>query len=181
MQRFAIFVTLLLAAPAAAEPCGEWLAPSDHETLDAVETLTTSLRTKVVYVGRGETPETWTRKLTLWTYPAWVLDRAAFAEHAARIRQGIVADCPNATASELRLFDWSELAAAEYAVVCPLYPVTGRQDIYFVRTIAGATGLLAAAVTFPQPPTEAEISQARAWLDSLILCTPASAEPACRL
>ena len=61
-----------------AEPRGEWLAPSDRETLDAVETLTTSLRTKVVYVGRGETPETWTRKLTLWTYPAWVLDRAAF-------------------------------------------------------------------------------------------------------
>lgn len=179
-MRCIIFTSLLLAAPAAAEPASEWLAPRDPETLDAVETFATDHKTKVVYVGRGETQANWTRRLTLWTYPGLVLDRAAFAEHATRIRQAIIADCPNATASELRLFDWSGSAAAEYAVVCPLYPVTGRQDIYFVRTIAGATGLLAAAVTFLHPPTDAEIAQARAWLDSLALCTPATTQPACR-
>ena len=179
-MRFAIFTAFLLAAPAAAEPPAEWLAPRDLDTLEAVETSATDLRTKIVYVGRGETRESWTRRLTLWDYPAIVLDRAPFAGHAASVRQDIIADCPNVTASDLRLFDWSGLAAAEYGVVCPFYPVTGRQDIYFVRTIAGTGGLLAAAVTFHGPPTEAETAQARAWLDSLILCTPASTEPACR-
>jgi hypothetical protein len=170
----------LSAAPALAQPSGEWLAARDRETLEVIESSRTEFKTKTVYVGRGETPETWTRRIMIWSYPGYVLDRAAFAEQTADIRRATIADCPGVRASALRPFDWSGRAAADYVIVCPFYPETGRQDIYLVRSIAGATGFLAAAVTFRHPPTEAEAEQARTYLDTLVLCTPARDEPACR-
>jgi hypothetical protein len=170
----------LSAAPALAHPSGEWLAPRDLETLDAIEISRDEFRTKTVYVGRGETAETWTRRITTFSYAGSALDRAAFVEEAARIRREIISDCPGVRASALRLLDWSRRPAADYLIVCQLYPRTGRQDIYLVRTISGAAGGLAAAITFRRPPTQAETERARAYLDTLILCTPARSEPACR-
>lgn len=170
----------LSAAPALAQPSGDWLAPRDRETLDVIERSRTEFESKTVYLGRGETPETWTRRITIWSFPGYVLDRAAFAAQAADIRREIIADCPGVRAGELRSFDWSGRAAADYVIVCPFYPGTGRQDIYLARSIAGATGFLAAAVTFRHPPTEAEAEQARAYLDTLVLCSPTRDEPACR-
>jgi hypothetical protein len=179
MIRCVVSIALLLAVPAAARSPGEWLAPSDRETLDVVEIASSGSRTKTVYVGRGETAETWTRRITIWSAPDYVLDRAAFAEQAARIRQGIISDCPGVRATELREFQWSGRPAAEYLIVCLLYPMTGRQDIYLVRSIAGRSGDIAAALTFRRPPTEAETARARAYLDTLLLCTPARDEQAC--
>lgn len=170
----------LSAAPALAQPSGEWLAPRDREALDVIERSRTEFKSKTVYVGRGETPQTWTRRITIWSYPGYVIDRAAFAEQAAGVRREIISDCPGVRAGELRSFDWSGRAAADYVIVCHLYPETGRQDIYLVRSIAGTTGLLAAAVTFRRPPTEAQAEQARAYLDTMVLCTPASVESVCR-
>lgn len=180
MRSLAAALLGLSAAPSLAQSSGEWLAPRDRETLDVIESSRTEFEMKTVYVGRGETPRTWTRRITIWSYPGYVLDRAAFAEQTARIRQAIVSDCPGSRAGELRLFDWSGRAAADYLIVCSFYPATGRQDIYLARSIAGTTGLLAAAVTFRRPPTEAETEQARAYLDTLLLCTAARNQPACR-
>ncbi len=180
MRSLAAVLLVLSAAPALAQSSREWLAPRDRETLDVIESSTTEFKTKTVYVGRGETPETWTRRITIWSYPGYLLDRPAFAEQAAGIRREIISTCPGVRAGELRLFDWSGRAAADYVIVCPFYPETGRQDIYLVRSIAGTTGLLAAAITFRRPPTDAEAARARAYLDTLILCAPARDEPACR-
>lgn len=176
----AAVLVALFAAPALAQPAGEWLAPRDRDTLDMIETARTGARTRTVYVGRGETAQSWTRRITTWSSPGYSLDRAAFVAQAARIRAGIIADCPGIRASEMRLFEQAGRAAAEYLIVCPRYPATGRQDIYLVRSIAGASGPLAAAITFRRPPSEAETERARAYLDSLVLCTPARAAPACR-
>lgn len=179
-NRLAAALAALFAAPALAQPSGEWLAPRDRETLDAIETSRTQFRTKTVYVGRGETAQTWTRRITTWSSSGSALDRAAFVEQAASIRREIISDCPGVRAGDLRLFDWSGRPAADYIIVCLFYPRTGRQDIYLARSISGTTGDLAAAVTFRRPPTEAEAEQARAYLDTLILCTPARNAPACR-
>lgn len=180
MRSLAAALLILSPAPSLAQSPAEWLAPRDRETLDVIEGSSTEFNTKTVYVGRGETPETWTRRITIWSLPGYVLDRAAFAEQAAGVRREVISDCPGVRASALRSFDWSGRAAADYVIVCPFYPATGRQDIYLARSIAGTTGFLAAAVTFRRPPTEAEAAQARAYLDTLVLCTPAREEPACR-
>jgi hypothetical protein len=180
MMRLAAALLALSAAPALAQPAGEWLAPSDRETLDAIETGRIGPRTKIVYVGRGETERTWTRRITTWSSPGYAIDRAAFVAQAARIREEVIADCPGIRAGEMRLFEQSGRAAAEYLIVCPLLPATDRPDIYLVRGIAGASGPLWAAITFRRPPTEAETEGARAYLDSLVLCPAARDEPACR-
>jgi hypothetical protein len=179
MIRWLASIALLLAAPAAARSPAEWLAPSDREMLDVIEFASSGSRTKIVYVGRGETAETWTRRITIWSAPDYVLDARAFAEQAARIRQGIISDCPGVRATELREFQWSGRPAAEYLIVCLLYPATGRPDIYLVRSIAGTSGDIAAAITFRRPPSEAETERARAYLDTLLLCTSARDEQAC--
>ena len=179
MKPYLIPITLLLAAAAPAHLTGEWLVPPDRETLDTIENVRNSLKMKTVYVGRGETPENWTRRISLWSYPGRVDGRAAFAESMTGLRQDILTDCPGATASALRLFDWADRPAAEFGVVCILYPITGRPDIYLVRVIQGRTGRVASAITFRRPPTDAETGAAREYLDALLLCTPASALPAC--
>jgi hypothetical protein len=180
VKAFLVLIVLLLAAAAPAQVDGEWLMPPDRETLHPIESVRNSLKMKTVYVGRGETTENWTRRITTWSYPGRVDDRAAFAESMVGLRQDILADCPDATASPLRLFDWADRPAAEFGVVCMRYPITGRSDIYVVRVIQGRTGRIAAAITFRRPPTDAETGAARAYLDTLLLCTPASALTACR-
>ncbi len=175
-------LTLAMAATgiAAAQVPVEWLAPTDGATLEVVESERTEQRVKTVYLGRGETAENWTRRITVWSYRRPPQSRADFADWATRIRQEIIADCPDVRASELRLFDWSGRAAAEFLIVCPLYPATGRPDIYLARSISGDSGLLAAAVTFRRAPTEVEAAAARSYLDTLRLCTAATASAICR-
>lgn len=186
MPRYCVSITFRLALvlamvrPAVAQVPDEWLAPGDRATLAVVETERTERRAKTVFVGRGETTTDWTRRLTIWSFARPLNGRADFIEWATRIRQEIIADCPNVRASDLRVFDWSGRAAAEFLIVCPLYPRTGRQDIYLVRSIFVGSGILSAAVTFQQAPTEALATAARAWLDTLLLCTATTANPACR-
>jgi hypothetical protein len=174
-----VLIALLVAAAAQARNASEWLVPRDRETLDVAEQIRSELKTKTVYVGRGETQEGWTRRISVWFYPGIVFDRGGFATWIEGLRLEVVADCPGARASELRLFDWEGLAAAEFDMACQFYPATGRPDIYLLRTMQGRDGQLVAAITFRQAPTEAETRAARAYLDSLILCTPTSALPLC--
>ena len=181
-MRFSFGLALALAMPghALAQLPDEWLAPSDRATLEVVASERNELRSKTVFVGHGETATDRERRLTIWSSALPLDGRADFIEWATRIRQEIIADCPNVRASDLRLFDWSGRAAAEFLVVCPLYPATGRQDIYLVRSIFVGSGILSAAVTFRQAPTEAEAAAARAWLDTLLLCSATTANPAYR-
>jgi hypothetical protein len=158
----------------------EWLAPADYRALDASEVGWSGAVFRIVYIGRGETRENWSRRITTWSTPSDIWGVGPVAAQAADAQAAVVADCPGARSGGLRSFDWSGRHAAEFWVACDLYPGTGRPDHYLVRLISSEAQLLSAAVTFRAPPTAAEITAARAYLDTLIICDELAAVPPCR-
>jgi hypothetical protein len=168
------------AASASVYPVSEWLAPADHQALEAAETGWSGSIFRVLYVGRGETAENWSRRITTWSTPSGIWGPGPVAAQAAQAQRAVVADCPGARSGAMRTFDWSGRPAAEFWVACDLLPATGRPDHYLVRLISGEERLLSAAITFRAPPTSAEIAAAGAYLDTLIVCTERTAGPACR-
>jgi hypothetical protein len=175
---FLFWISAALSAPA--YPVSEWLAPADHSTLEATEVRWSGYTFRIVYIGRGETAENWSRRITTWSSPSDILGAGSLSTEAANIKEAIIADCPGSRSGALRLFTSSGRSAAEFWIACDLYPETGRPDHYLVRMISGQARLLSAAITFRAPPTTAQIADASAYLDTLLICTELTAGPACR-
>lgn len=135
------------------------------------DTFRASIKSRIIRVPRGETLDNWTRKLTVFRYATIAFDREGLREFATQTRRDIISDCPDGRASEIRFFDWAGRPSAEFHTVCPRDPETGRPDIYLLRMIGGVTDYLSAAVSFRTAPSDADLAQAGAWLDSLYLCT----------
>jgi hypothetical protein len=161
-------------------PVSEWLAPVDHALLEATETRWSGSILRHVYIGRGETRESWSRRVSTWSAPRNVFGSGPLAAQASAVQRDVVASCPGSRSGALRLFAWSGRPAAEFWIACDLLPATGRPDHYLVRMISGEAQLLSAAITFRAPPTAAQVASASDYLDTLIICTERAAAPACR-
>ena len=177
-MNFLLWIGALLAA--SDYPVSEWLAPADHETLEVSDMSWSGSIFKHVYLGRGETPQNWSRRISTWSAPGDIWGTGSMAAKARDVREGVLADCPGARSGPLRLFSWSGRPAAEFWIACDRLPATGRPDHYLVRMISGRAHQLSAAITFRAPPTQRQVVAARAWLDTLVLCREASARAACR-
>lgn len=173
MLNFLLGMSAVLSATA--YPVSEWLAPADHHALEATEAGWSGSIFRHVYIGRGETRESWSRRITTWSAPRDIWGPGPMATQADTARQTVLDDCPGARSGTLRLFTWSGRPAGEFWIACDLLPATGRPDHYFVRMISGKAHLLAAAITFRAPPTNAEVAAASAYLDTLMICTEANA------
>ena len=167
-----------MSAPA--YPVSEWLAPVDHPTLEAAETGWSGSIFRHVYIGRGETVDNWSRRITTWSAPGDIWGAGPLATRAETVQEAIVADCPGSRTGPLRVFTWSGRPAAEFWIACDLYPETGRPDHYLVRMISGEARQLSAAITFRAPPTTAQVAAASGYLDTLLICNEVTAGSACR-
>ena len=175
-----VLIGMGAALAAAAIPVSEWLAPSDHEALEATEAGWSGSIFRHVYVGRGETRDGWSRRITTWSAPPDTWGTGPLDTVASDVRRQVMSDCPGSRSGALRLFTWSGRPAAEFWIACDLLPATGRRDHYLVRMISGEAHMLAAAFTFRAPPTTAQVAAASAYLDSLTFCTEPAAGAACR-
>ncbi len=179
LLNFAFFwISAALSAPV--YPVSEWLAPVDHPALELAESGWSGSIFRNLYIGRGETVENWSRRITTWSAPSDIWGIGSLATQAANAKETVLADCPGSRSGALRLFNWSGRSAGEFWIACDLLPQTGRPDHYLVRMISGEAHLLSAAITFRAPPTTAQIAAAGAYLDTLIICTELTAGPACR-
>ena len=175
-----VFLWIGAALSSSDYPVKEWLAPVDHAALEVAESGWSGAIFRNLYIGRGETPANWSRRIITWSAPSDMWGAGSVATQATTAREAVMADCPGSRSGRLRLFNWSGKPAAEFWIACDRLPQTGRPDHYLVRMIAGEEQLLSAAITFRARPTTAQIAAAGSYLDTLIICTEATAGPACR-
>ena len=185
MMRLAIaLIGAAASAPSAAvgapPPAGEWIAQAPLAGFVVGHRLERGGNLIEERIPTGENVNGWTRMVTVQRF-AGVARRITAPAYLENLRTNLLPqDCPGAISSAVRAVAVSGHRAARVRADCPRNPATGLPETFLIVAIEGASDLHVAQVAFRRVPSAPDIAWAERQLGSVVLCTSASRDAACR-
>jgi hypothetical protein len=165
------------AALAFAQP-GEWIVQAEVPGFVEAHRVESPAGMIVELIPQGETVDRWSRMVLVQRFTG-VAERLRPQQLLDNIAQGLASGCPGAVTTPVETVQLSGRPAARMRADCPRNPGTGLPETFFALAIAGASDMHVAQVAFRRVPSRADTDWATRQMNSVLLCTAQSREPAC--
>lgn len=175
-----MIAAILVAALAAAAQGGasEWIGQAELPGFVVGHRVEGANGMIVERIPSGESVQRWTRMVTVqrFTGAAERIRPEGLIENMAR---GLESGCPGGRSTQVTRLQVSGRPAARFRADCPVNPATGLPETFVALAIAGEADMHVAQVAFRRVPSAQDAEWAARQIDSVVLCTAASREPAC--
>ena len=170
-------IAAALAAASQGEP-SEWIGQAELPGFVVGHRVEGANGMIVERIPTAETVHRWTRMVTVQRFTG-AAQRIGAEELIGNMARVLGSGCPGGRASQVTRREVSGRPAASLRADCPLNPATGLPETFVALAIAGEADMHVAQVALRRVPSAEDAQWAARQIDSVVLCTAASREPAC--